>query len=235
MKFEFSEEQKASLAKGFAAQRAGPKSWSGFGWLAWATLRSILDTNAVKAVSVWLFLVPILVSVTSEFPNKYSASPLNGDGAMVFVLDIPFNWYLLYFSAVSFGLSRAIYVIYCPEFIRKYGSSAAATSDGVTAELVKDYASDYLSSNARKLKPRSPEGSRLNSFLLEITGESNLVGQYWDHEGRKNLIQEIVAGAHIREIPGTGTYLRAFQLTGEEDENQKKLTSILLWRFIDWL
>jgi hypothetical protein len=81
----------------------------------------------------------------------------------------------------------------------------------------------------------SPEGARLNIFLHEITGENNLVGQHWDDGTGENLMQAKVAGAHIRDIPGTGTYLRAFKLTGQEDEDQKKLTSILLWKFIDWL
>lgn len=233
MNFKLSRNQKVSL-KELRKIDAGPDEWSGFEWLPWSTLRSVLETQAIKAVSIWLVFVPILLTFTSEFPDSYRAAPFGGSEEISFVLKIPFNWYLLYFSAACFGISRLIYVVYCPEFIRKYGSSASATSDGVTAELVKDYASGYLS-ETKVMNRLGPEAKRLNIFLHEITGEHNLVGQHWDAGTGENPIQEKVAGAHIREIPGTGTYLRAFKLTGQEDENQKRLTSILLWKFIDWL
>jgi hypothetical protein len=234
MDFKFSKDQKASISRGLKKLDAGPDEWAGHEWSPWSKLRSVLEAKAVKVVSIWLFFIPILLTFTSEFPDRYSATPLGGSEEISFVLQIPFNWYLLYFSAVCFGIGRLIYVVYCPEFIQKYGSSASATSDGVTAELVKDYASDYLSSN--RVKNRlSPEGARLNKFLNEITGENNLVGQHWDDETGENLMQAKVAASHIREIPGTGTYLRAFKFTGQEAEDQKRLTSILLWSFIDWL
>ncbi|OUS19856.1 hypothetical protein A9Q95_12580 [Rhodobacterales bacterium 59_46_T64] len=234
MSFKFSEDQKASLLRGLKVLDAGPDEWVGYEVSPWSKLRSVLETKAVKIVSIWLVFIPILLTFTSEFPERYSATPFGGNEEIPFVLQIPFNWYFLYFSAACFGVGRLIYVVFCPEFIQKYGSSASATSDGVTAELVKNYASDYLSSNKVK-NPLSPEGARLNIFLNEITGENNLVGQHWDDETGKNLIQAKVEGSHIREIPGTGTYLRAFKLTGQEDEDQKRLTSILLWMFIDWL
>ncbi|MDT8326393.1 MAG: hypothetical protein RQ750_03260 [Roseovarius sp.] len=234
MNFKLSEDQKTSLSSGLKKLNAGPDEWSGVEWLPWSTLRAVLETKAVKTVSIWLVFVPLLLTLTSEFPERYSAAPFGGSEEISFVLKIPFNWYLLYFSAVCFGIGRLIYIVYCPDFIRKYGSSASASSDGVTAELVKDYASDYLSVNTMK-NPLSPEGERLNTFLHEITGENNLVGQHWDAGTGENLMQTKVAEAHIRELPGTGTYLRAFKLTGQEDEDQKKLTSILLWTFIDWL
>lgn len=234
MSFKFSEDQKASLSKGLKKLDAGPDEWSGYEWSPWSKLRSVLEARAIKVVSIWLIFIPILLTFTSEFPERYNATPFGGSDEISFVLQIPFNWYLLYFSAVCFGAARLIYVVFCPEFIQKYGSSASATSDGVTAELVKDYASDYLSSNEVKNR-LSPEGERLNIFLSEITGENNLVGQHWDDEAGENLIQAKVAGAHVREIPGTGTYLRSFKLTGQEEEDEKKLTSMLLWKFIDWL
>jgi len=234
MNFKLSGDQKSSLSRGLKKLDAGPDKWSGFEWLPWSTLRSVLETKAIKAVSIWLVFVPVLLTLTSEFPERYNAAPFGGSEEISFVLKIPFNWYLFYFSAACFGIGRLIYIVYCPEFIRKYGSSASATSDGVTAELVKDYASDYMSVTTVKNR-LSPEGARLNIFLHEITGENNLVGQHLDDGTGENLMQAKVAGAHIRDIPGTGTYLRAFKLTGQEDEDQKKLTSILLWKFIDWL
>ncbi|MFG6584799.1 MULTISPECIES: hypothetical protein [unclassified Sulfitobacter] len=234
MAYKFTDEEWDTLSSGLKKLQAGPDEWSGHDWLSWSTLRSVLDAKAVRAASLWLVLVPILITFSSELPDRYYANPFGGKEDVPFVLNIPFNWYLLYFSAASFGLGRLIYVAYCPEFIRKYGSSASAASDGVTAELVRDYASDYLSS-IKKVNRMSPEGLRLNRFLFELTGENNLVGQHWEDESDLNPLQAKAAGAHVREIPGTGTYLRSTKLTGEENEDQKLLTSILLWKFIDWL
>jgi len=234
MSFKFSESQKTEISKSLKKLDAGPDEWTGFSSLPWSRLRSVLEAKAIKEVSIWLILVPVVLTFTSELPDSYSAAPFSGGDMITFVLKIPFNWYLFYFSGVCFGAGRLIYLTYCPLFVQKYGSSASATSDGVTAELVKDYASDYLSSNKVR-NPLSPEGQRLNKFLNEMTGEVNLVGQHSADSAGENCLQAKVAGSHIREIPGTGTYLRTFRRTGAEDEDQKLLTSILLWRFIDWL
>ena len=234
--FQFSEEDKASLAKGIKEMHAGPDSWSGYEIPSWSKMRSVLETRVIATISVWLIVVPIFLSFTSKLPPTLSAFPFGSEQELLFVLDIPFNWYLLYFSAAFFALARLLYIVGCPEFIRKYGSSASASSDGVTAELVRDYASDYLAERGdRKLNRGSPEGERLNSFLNEITGQTNLVGRHWDGAPKQKTLQSVVAGTHVREIPGTGTYLRSFKRTGEEDEDQKRLTSLLLWKFIDWL
>jgi len=215
---------------------AGPTERSGYDLYPWSTMRSVLEAKVISSISVWLILVPILVNFTSEFPTFYYAAPFSGKDDLTFVLEIPFNWYLLYFSAICFAVARLLYVIACPQFIRKYGSSASASSDGVTAELVKDYASAYLTDRGRKrLNRNSPEGRRLNSFIQELTGETNAVGQHWDGILKQETFQALVAGSHVREIPGTGTYLRAFKLTGDEEEDKKRLTSLLLWKFIDWL
>lgn len=236
MKFQFTDEQKASLSKGFKKMNAGPTEWSGYDFPAWSTMKSVLEARIISSVSVWLIAVPILLNLTSEFPERYFAAPFGGTQQITFVLEVPINWYLLYFSAICFAIAKLLYLVWCPQFIRKYGSSASASSDGVTAELVRDYASDYLTSiGKKKLNRQSPEGQRLNSFLLELTNEGNAVGQHWDGSLKQETLQSFVAGSHVREIPGTGTYLRTPKLTGEEEEDKKRLTSLLLWKFIDWL
>ncbi|MCG7493362.1 hypothetical protein [Thalassobius sp. Cn5-15] len=224
-----------AFALGLRKQNAGPKEWAGIDWLPWMALRAVLETKAVKTASVWLVLVPVILTFTSEFPERYSAAPLGGQEPISFVLKIPFNWYLFYFAAVCFFIARLCYVIFCPDFIKKYSVAADATSAGITASSVRDYASGYLSAVTLKKNPLSPEGLRLNSFLSEITGSPNIVGEHWDTGNGDNLMQSAVAGVHIRDLPGTGTYLRAFKLTGNEDEDKKLLTTTLVWKFIDWL
>lgn len=235
MNNKLSEDVRNAFIMGLKKQNAGPKEWVGIDWLPWVALRAVLETKAVKTASVWLVLVPVLLTFTSEFPERYSAAPLGGNEPISFVLKFPFNWYLFYFAAVCFFLARLVYVVFCPEFIKKYSSAADATSAGITASSVRDYASDYLAEITSKKNPLSPEGLRLNSFLSEITGSSNIVGEHWDAGSGENLIQSKVAAAHIRDLPDTGTYLRAFKLTGNEDEDEKLLTSTLVWKFIYWL
>lgn len=236
MSFELSEEQRAALAIGIKKMNTGPDEWSGYDFPAWSTMKAILETRIISSVSVWLIVVPILLNLTSEFPDRYLVAPFGASEKISLVLEIPINWYFLYFSAVFFAVAKLVYVIWCPQFIRKYGSSASASSDGVTAELVRDYASDYLTSIGRKrLNRLSPEGQRLNSFLQELTEETNVVGRHWDGALKEETLQAFVAGSHVREIPGTGTYARAPKLTGKEEEDKKRLTSLLLWKFIDWL
>lgn len=236
MKIELGQDQMTSVSKGLRKMNAGPTEWVGFGMPPWSSMRSVLEAKIITSVSVWLIIVPVLLNLTSEFPAQYIASPFSQKSEITLVLEIPINWHLLYFSGVCFALAKIVYILWCPKFIRNYGSSASASSDGVTAELVRDYASEYLGDMGdRRVNRNSPEGERLNSFLNELTSEANAVGQHWDGLLKENSLQAFVAGSHIRDIPGSGTYIHSVKLTGKEDEDRKKLTSLLLWKFIDWL
>lgn len=232
MKKKLTEDQKITLLSDLRKINAGPQSWTGVEWFPWSKLKAVLETKAVKTVSIWLVVIPVLVSFSSEFPDRYHAAPFSGKEEVSFVLQIPFNWYLLYFSAACFGIGRLVYVTNCPDFLRSYTSSAAAISDGVTASIAKGYASDFLA-GVRVKNPLSPEGKRLDKFLFEITGKNNLLGQAWEARKNKNHLQSIVAQVGIKDLPDTGSYLASGKSIQNSEES--KLTNIFLWKFIDWL
>lgn len=83
----------------------------------WQSLRKFGSSRMVKSSYYWIFLIPAIVKVA----NHFQPVVLNLFGTPQLVdFTLPFSWYLLYFSALSFAFANLLYDIFCPKIISSF-------------------------------------------------------------------------------------------------------------------
>ncbi|MGR3502925.1 hypothetical protein [Pseudaestuariivita sp.] len=160
-----------------------------------------MDNRFVASTYVWILLLPIFLRVSQEIPAFTVISPFNAEPALKIYFDIPFNWIVLYYSAIFLAFARLLYSIFCPAFLRQYKTSSEALAEGFTATMLKDEAADYAAIYFKNALPHrlSQEGFELDAFLdeLRITRRSlELSGDETDTD-----LNDLIAGTRLRSIP----------------------------------
>ena len=214
----------------------GPTFHRALSAVKWSTLKSILDNKLVASTYIWILVLPIAMSATSKFPKTIATFPWGIREPLVIRLDIPINWYLLYFSAILFALARIIYVIRCPEFLRHHSSATEATAKGITAEIVWDKVCEHVSLYKRnKLRQSSPEKAAMINILRVLEDRDSVINA--DIQKNQSLLS-ISRKYYIIDKPGTGF----FQLISKRDYNNgtqftpksaDRSSNLLIWRFIE--
>lgn len=191
------------------------------GWVAWRwrSLKAILDNRVVASTAIWIFLIPVLVSATRQFP--------------VLQIELPFNLFLIYFSALSFFLARMIYNIWCPDFLRRYSSPAEAIADGVSAQVVKEYVDSYVTRfEHRDLNPITGEGLALGRVLEMLLGQNTLIEDRWKDRSSVDL-QASVAGTYVKDAEAAGTYSYYDSSFYADPRHVTRPTNVLIWWFLE--
>lgn len=86
----------------------------------WQWYRDFFSVGILRYFVVWFSLVPLAVHAFGKIP---SVVPLKiGDLLLVLRLDLPFNWVLLWVASLCYTLALFIFVLRCPDFIKKYSS-----------------------------------------------------------------------------------------------------------------
>lgn len=116
----------------------------------WRTLYLVLEARVFANLYIWLLIVPWLVNLTSHLPPTVSLTPFNSSPAINLQLSLPFSWYVLYFSGVSFVLARLVYLYFCPRFLRQFDNAGDAKSHGLTVQYIGNESRDFLVSYFRK-------------------------------------------------------------------------------------
>ncbi|MEA2027557.1 MAG: hypothetical protein U9N49_01080 [Campylobacterota bacterium] len=86
--------------------------------LKWSTIRSLGESKIVRSSYYWIFFLPLVAKLLENIDNPLKLTifeytfPLN--------IELPFSWYLLYFSAIFFAFGVLLYTIYCPKLISKF-------------------------------------------------------------------------------------------------------------------
>jgi hypothetical protein len=162
---------------------------------------------------------------------------MGADEPIQLILDLPFNWYLLYFAAVSFFTARLIYLARCPGFLKRYRSSAEATADGLTAELVRDEAALYANEfDKRRVHPLSEEGVSLDSFLQELLGPNDVVEKLYDGESTGSTpggYIEIISSARLAQIPETSSYVIKDSKFIKNEDDARRSVNLLIWKLLE--
>lgn len=143
-----------------------PNEYSAVMAFRWADLKAILDNRIVASTNFWVLFLPAVMILTKEFPDRLQVFPWNAEEPLELVLDVPFNWYLLYFSAVLFFIARLTYFARCPTFLKSYSSAADAQADGITSEILVERTFEHLTSYQNvKLHQLSEEHSAIEKVL----------------------------------------------------------------------
>lgn len=170
----------------------------------WLELKSILENKAIKTSYTWIFLIPIIVRITSGFPEKLLIGGLSLDPGLELHLSLPFKWYLLYFSALFFGASYLVFLFFAPEFLRNYSNPGQAVSDGLTVQYVRDKAADFLKSDYRHLPGQNTaEGDLIIRIMQQY--RARWISEYTHWSKNKSVITggeklaEAVLSSELRE------------------------------------
>lgn len=123
----------------FLNRRKGSKAM-----FSWRSQKGILESKIVARSYIWLTLIPIIAKLTSMLPSELSFLLL--DQRIDLPTTLPFSWYLLYVAALSFTISRTLFVFFCPAFIRDFSSAGDAINKGLTVQKVQSDCAQYLAS-----------------------------------------------------------------------------------------
>lgn len=208
------------------------KKWNG---IRWSTLKAILDNKIVASTYVWIILLPIIMNATSKLPRNINIFPWGSVDPVTISLEIPVNWYSLYFSALIFALARILYIYKCPEFLRKYSSASDATSKGITAEIVWDKICDHARLyNIRTLKDESEEKKSIIRIFQVLEGRDEKINSDINKSRSFEYISKMY---HITDKPGTGLFTfirdRDFQTPIRSARSPDRSSNLLIWRFIE--
>ncbi len=99
----------------------------------WSDLATFGRMRSLQAMSIWLFVVPIMVKATEQVDQ-----PIMIFGAK-FIIELPFSWYIFYFAAVFFTLANIIYQLRCPGLIRHYYNFRTYRDSGQSYHYLVDY------------------------------------------------------------------------------------------------
>lgn len=205
--------------------------------LRWTTLKSILDNKTVASTYVWILALPILMSVTSKFPLELPVAFGHTDSILIFNLSIPYNWYLMYFSAVCFAAARMVYTVSCPTFLKQYSSPPEAMENGITPSIFKEIVADYLREfQNRSLHPLSDEGICMSALLPTFSIPGTYVRENFEakKQGDFSALLDVLA---IKELQDRVSYQVANTHPDFNIEQigayETKSLNLTIWRFIE--
>ncbi len=112
--------------------------------LTWRKLVAILDTKFFASIYLWFFAIPILAKICAQFNNTITIYPFGSKEGLIITLELPFDWYILYFASFMFLLARLIYSMFCPVFLREFHNAGDAIAKGITVQQIIEQSSDFL-------------------------------------------------------------------------------------------
>ena len=97
----------------------------------WSALRKVQNLKFVQSTYIWLFVLPIF----GKFITK--ANNLHAD-----LIELPFAWVCLFFSALFFTAGNIIFLFKCPNIIKENKNFGQFENEGKTSKHLSDYMAD---------------------------------------------------------------------------------------------
>lgn len=85
----------------------------------WPVLRALGNSRAAKSTAIWLVIIPLTAKMTEHID---SLSFFIQGNTYTFNLSLPFNWKLLFLSALLIGLATLLYQLWCPNANKLYSN-----------------------------------------------------------------------------------------------------------------
>jgi hypothetical protein len=124
----------------------------------WQGLRRFGSSKIVKSSYYWIFLIPLFSKVATQLHPVLLNIPGFGQTAD---FSLPFSWFLLYFSALSFALASLLYDIFCPRIISTFKDFREFLDSGYESLFLVD----ELDANVRR--DTVHDSSIYQAFILE--------------------------------------------------------------------
>jgi hypothetical protein len=140
----------------------------------------------------------------------------------------------LYFSALFFALGRFIYILFCPSFLRQYGTAANANAAGVTTEVIKDSATQYLLRfQGRTVHPLSDEGMAIDNLFKEVFGPGLYVENKFDGKNTDHFSDRFLNATLVEDSRGGLYRVTSNKSFTRHDPQPDKSKNLLIWRFLE--
>ncbi len=160
----------------------------------WHTLERIFDSSFIKPIYIWVFLVPILLKISSNIPSTLLIDSSGFEPPFEIHLDIPFSWKCLYFSGVFLFLARLLFICWCPNFVRWNRNAASAITAGVTVQQVRSDAADFLRKAYQNKLPAydSEEAEKIRALLRQYRANFIAVDTQWKSINKIPYVGELL-------------------------------------------
>jgi hypothetical protein len=83
----------------------------------WQTLKPAFNPIIAKILVPWFALLPLALKVLRDVPEKI---PILTGTASFLTLSLPFKWWLLWWASFFYTIAVVLFVVRCPNFIKKY-------------------------------------------------------------------------------------------------------------------
>lgn len=110
----------------------------------WRVISAVLENRFTASLLLWIILVPTAAKALELVPQTTSVSPFGADPEITLTLELPFNWYVLYFGGLALLIARLIYIWFCPKLIRLTTDAGEATKRGYTVRYLIDSTIDFF-------------------------------------------------------------------------------------------
>lgn len=129
--------------------------------LTWEFVRNLGALRFSKASFIFLTIIPILLKATEKFVNPFVLY-LN-EKEYIFQLELPFNWFYLYFGAISISLGSLIFILFCPKIIKEFKDYGAYMITGKPDDYLLNYLKTFpeIEKTWHKYKPEIIKGIKL--------------------------------------------------------------------------
>ncbi|AUY37010.1 hypothetical protein [Pseudomonas sp. PONIH3] len=131
----------------------------------WSQISHIHNTQIVKSIYIWLFIVPILVKALSEVPLDLNFQ-IAGQ-AIPIKMELPFSFFCFYLSAFFFVLSNLIFNFRCPQLVKDHSSWRSYAEHGKGMEHLSNYVDNLDVSAQAKDEAWQVEPTRSPGGLLQ--------------------------------------------------------------------
>ncbi len=161
------------------------KNTKDFTSVTWRSIGKLGNNKLVQKSYIYLIVVPIAAKLLSRIksPVKMNVGGFNFE----FVIDLPFNWKILFFAALCFTIGSIIYSLFAPLIIRENSSFGDFKSHN------KDF--NHLVSYLEDMQLQTPLANTFSSGTYLTENKPGPLISYLKEAREKVASNAIVGGA----------------------------------------
>jgi hypothetical protein len=158
----------------------------------WQRLKPFFSVTIFRFFLSWFAIAPVFVKISERLPDPLIF--VMGEVRVSIPLTLPFNWWILWFAAFFYLVAIALFVSFCPTFIKRYGSFADFAAEGHSPRYIAHKIEDALAVKNKRskligrlktkgyLEETAQHPSKVDTALIEAEGTSVYVKidqDYW--------------------------------------------------------
>lgn len=111
----------------------------------WRNINQIGKIKSLRVSYIILFIIPIIAKLTSQLEETVYFEISNKEYS--FPIELPFNWYFLYYSMIAVSIANIIYELGCPIFIKSFNDYSTFLNSGRNEQYLYSTLTKILGNN----------------------------------------------------------------------------------------